>query len=103
MAEDCSIRAAQVDQVFINSTSLASAIIASAVSVRVAKHGNRSASGKAGSADVLEALGVNIHLNGEQARQCLDEDRNLLLFCAGISPVYAPCSSKKRAGCTHDF
>lgn len=52
--------------------STASAIISSAASVRVAKHGNRSASGRAGSADVLEALGVNIHLNADQARECLD-------------------------------
>ncbi|CAI6059822.1 Anthranilate phosphoribosyltransferase [Paenibacillus sp. JJ-100] len=66
--------------------STASAIIASAVSVRVAKHGNRSASGKAGSADVLEALGVNIHLNGEQARQCLDE----IGICFCFAQVYHP-------------
>lgn len=83
--------------------STASAIIASAVSVRVAKHGNRSASGKAGSADVLEALGVNIHLNGEQARQCLD-DIESASFCPGISPFHATCGrTKKRAGCSYHF
>lgn len=52
--------------------STVSAIIAASMSVRVAKHGNRSASGRAGSADVLEALGVNIHLTSDQARSCLD-------------------------------
>lgn len=53
--------------------STASAIIVSSESVLVAKHGNRAMSGKTGSADVLEALGVNINLTGEQAAQCLDE------------------------------
>lgn len=73
--------------------STASAIIASAVNVRVAKHGNRSASGRAGSADVLEALGVNIHLNGEQARQCLDD----IGICFCFAQVYHP-SMKHAAG-----
>ncbi|MCM3784006.1 anthranilate phosphoribosyltransferase [Neobacillus mesonae] len=66
--------------------STASAIIASSLSVRVAKHGNRSASSKAGSADVLEALGVNIHLNQEQARACLDE----IDICFLFAQVYHP-------------
>lgn len=53
--------------------STASAIVAAAGGIRVAKHGNRSASSKCGSADVLEALGVNIHLDSKQAERCLDE------------------------------
>ncbi|MNO24845.1 Anthranilate phosphoribosyltransferase [compost metagenome] len=66
--------------------STASAIISSAASVRVAKHGNRSASGRAGSADVLEALGVNIHLNAEQARQCLES----IGICFLFAQIYHP-------------
>ncbi|KWX76964.1 anthranilate phosphoribosyltransferase [Paenibacillus riograndensis] len=66
--------------------STASAIISSAASVRVAKHGNRSASGRAGSADVLEALGVNIHLNAEQARRCLDS----IGICFLFAQIYHP-------------
>lgn len=66
--------------------STASAIISSAASVRVAKHGNRSASGRAGSADVLEALGVNIHLNAEQARECLDR----IGICFLFAQIYHP-------------
>lgn len=53
--------------------STASAIVAAAGGIRVAKHGNRAASSKSGSADVLEALGVNITLNNQQAARCLDQ------------------------------
>lgn len=66
--------------------STVSAIISSSVSVRVAKHGNRSASGRAGSADVLEALGVNIHLTAEQAKRCLDE----IGICFLFAQIYHP-------------
>ncbi|OGX61608.1 MAG: anthranilate phosphoribosyltransferase, partial [Paenibacillus sp. RIFOXYA1_FULL_44_5] len=52
--------------------STASAIVAAAGGIRVAKHGNRAMSSKSGSADVLEALGVNIQLNAEQVGECLD-------------------------------
>lgn len=53
--------------------STTSAIIAAAGGVRVAKHGNRAMSSKSGSADVLEALGVNIQINQEQAARCLEQ------------------------------
>src|SRR3989344_5462626 len=51
--------------------STVAAIIASADGVPVAKHGNRAASSKCGSADVLEALGVNIDLDKDRAEACL--------------------------------
>ncbi|AHV98077.1 anthranilate phosphoribosyltransferase [Paenibacillus sabinae] len=73
--------------------STASAIISAAASVRVAKHGNRSASGRAGSADVLEALGVNIHLDAEQAKRCLNE----IGICFLFAQIYHP-SMKHAAG-----
>lgn len=60
--------------------STASAIVAAAGGVRVAKHGNRAASSKSGSADVLEALGVNIQLNSEQAARCLEKIGISFLF-----------------------
>jgi len=53
--------------------STAAAIIVAAAGVRVVKHGNRSATSKAGSADVLEKLGVNLELNVEQLKQSLKQ------------------------------
>lgn len=66
--------------------STTAALVSSSVSVRVAKHGNRSASGRAGSADVLEALGVNIHLSAEQAAQCLEDINICFLFAQLYHP-----------------
>jgi len=66
--------------------STSSAIIAAAAGVRVAKHGNRAMSGKAGSADVLEALGVNIRLTPEQAAECLAETGICFLFAQLFHP-----------------
>ena len=50
-----------------------SAFVAAAAGVRVAKHGNRSVSSKSGSADVLEAAGVNLDLTPEQVARCINE------------------------------
>lgn len=61
--------------------STASAIVTAAAGVPVTKHGNRAASSKTGSADVLQALGVNIELEPEQSLICLEE--------TGLSFMYA--------------
>lgn len=53
--------------------STATAIVVAACGVTVAKHGNRAASSKAGSADVLEALGVRIDLDPTAVAACIDE------------------------------
>ncbi len=53
--------------------STCSAFVAAGAQARIAKHGNRAASSKTGSADVLEALGVNIQLQAEQVARCIDE------------------------------
>jgi len=70
--------------------STATAFVTAGAGVRVAKHGNRSISSKCGSADVMEALGVNIQLTPQRAARCLHE--------VGICFLYAPDlhSSMKR-------
>ncbi len=62
--------------------STAAAIVAAGAGCAVAKHGNRSASSRCGSADVLEALGVTIAADAEGVRRCVEQ--------AGIGFMYAP-------------
>ena len=62
--------------------STTAALVAAAAGARVAKHGNRSVSGKSGSADVLEAAGVKLDLTPEQIARCIDE--------IGIGFMFAP-------------
>lgn len=67
--------------------STAVAFVVAAAGVRVAKHGNRSASSKVGSADVLEALGVNLSAPPEKVRSALDEVGVTFLFARGWHPA----------------
>jgi anthranilate phosphoribosyltransferase len=53
--------------------STTAALIAAGAGCAVAKHGNRSATSKCGSADLLDALGVQIELTPEQVAECIDE------------------------------
>ncbi|WP_183598704.1 anthranilate phosphoribosyltransferase [Paenibacillus phyllosphaerae] len=76
--------------------STASAMIASAAGVRVAKHGNRAMSGKAGSADVLEALGVNINLSAEQAAACLESIGICFMFAQLYHPSLKHAAAPRR-------
>lgn len=62
--------------------STASAFVAAAAGARVAKHGNRSVSSKSGSADVLEAAGVNLNLTPQQVAQCIEQ--------VGVGFMFAP-------------
>jgi anthranilate phosphoribosyltransferase len=62
--------------------STASMFVVAAAGAKVAKHGNRSVSSKSGSADVLEALGVNIELKPEQVARCIE--------VTGIGFMFAP-------------
>jgi anthranilate phosphoribosyltransferase len=62
--------------------STATALVAAGAGVRVAKHGNRSVTSKCGSADVMEALGVNITLPPARVADCLKE--------VGIAFLFAP-------------
>lgn len=76
--------------------STSSAIVAAAAGVRVAKHGNRAMSGKAGSADVLEALGVNIQLTAEQAAACLGETGITFMFAQLYHPALKHAAAPRR-------
>lgn len=62
--------------------STCSAFVVAAAGGKVAKHGNRSISSKSGSADVLEAAGVNLDLSPEQVAQCVNE--------VGVGFMFAP-------------
>ncbi len=62
--------------------STASALVAAAAGASVGKHGNRAATGNSGSADVLEAAGVNTAITAQQVGQCIDQ--------CGIGFMFAP-------------
>jgi anthranilate phosphoribosyltransferase len=62
--------------------STVTAFVVAGAGVRVAKHGNRSVTSKCGSADVMEALGVNINLPPARVAACLEE--------VGIAFLFAP-------------
>jgi len=67
--------------------STVSAFIVSAGGVPVAKHGNRSVSSQCGSADVLEALGININLGPSEVLTCIRETGIGFLFAPRYHPV----------------
>lgn len=66
----------------IFNVSTASAFVVAAAGARVAKHGNRSVSSSTGSADVLEAAGVNLNISPEQVARCVDS--------IGVGFMFAP-------------
>lgn len=67
--------------------STATAIVTAAAGIPVAKHGSRSISSLSGSADVLEALGVNINLTPEQAEKLIEEINIAFIYAPLFHPV----------------
>jgi anthranilate phosphoribosyltransferase len=76
--------------------STATAFVTAGAGVRVAKHGNRSISSKCGSADVMEALGVNIQLSPERAAQCLRDVGICFLYAPNLHPAMKQVQGVRR-------
>lgn len=76
--------------------STTAALIVSACGQPVAKHGNRAASGRCGSADVLEALGVDVSLPPEGVSRCIDEAGMGFLFAPTFHPAMKFAAAPRR-------
>jgi anthranilate phosphoribosyltransferase len=76
--------------------STATALVTAGAGVRVAKHGNRSISSKCGSADVVEALGINIQLSPEQAAECLRDVGICFLYAPNLHPAMKQVQGVRR-------
>jgi len=76
--------------------STATALVTAGAGVRVAKHGNRSISSKCGSADVVEALGINIQLSPETSARCLREIGICFLYAPNLHPAMKQVQGVRR-------
>ncbi len=77
--------------------SCGAALVAAAAGAKVAKHGNRAVTSRCGAADVLEALGVPIDLQPEQAVECLRETGFVFLFAPFYHPAMKAVGPLRRA------
>jgi len=77
--------------------STGAALLAAAAGARVAKHGNRAVSGRCGSADVLEALGLVLPLSEERSAAALRAHRFTFLFAPHYHPAMAVLAPVRRA------
>jgi anthranilate phosphoribosyltransferase len=76
--------------------STAAALICAAAGVTVAKHGNRAVTSQAGSADVLEALGIKIDLSPEEAARSLRERNFAFFFAPNYYPAFKNISPARK-------
>jgi anthranilate phosphoribosyltransferase len=76
--------------------SSASALVASAGGLHVAKHGNRAVTSKSGSADVLEALGIRIELEAHEVGDWLARHRFAFLFAPKFHPAFRHIGPARR-------
>ena len=72
------------------------ALVASGAGITVAKHGNRSVSSKCGSADILEALGVDINMDKGKIKKCLKEIGIAFLFAPNLHPAMKNVMSARK-------
>lgn len=77
--------------------STAVAFVTAAAGVKVAKHGNRSASGKTGSADVLEALGLNLKASTKKTQEAVEEVGITFLFAPDWHPALRAIAPLRKA------
>jgi anthranilate phosphoribosyltransferase len=76
--------------------STATALVTAGAGVRVAKHGNRSISSRCGSADVVEALGINTSITPERVAQCLREVGICFLYAPNLHPAMKQVQGVRR-------
>jgi anthranilate phosphoribosyltransferase len=76
--------------------STVSALVVAGAGVRVAKHGNRAASSHCGSADLLEALGVQIDLDAAGVERCLSEAGVAFMFAPNFHPAMGHAATVRR-------
>ncbi|MCE9560071.1 MAG: anthranilate phosphoribosyltransferase, partial [Armatimonadetes bacterium] len=77
--------------------STGASIVVAAAGAKVAKHGNRAVSSRCGSADVLEALGVNVNLDAEQAHAVYEKTGMMFLFAPNLHPIMRKVGPIRRA------
>jgi anthranilate phosphoribosyltransferase len=77
--------------------STASALLAASCGVKILKHGNRAISSQCGSADLLEALGININLPREAINACIQKTNFGFCFAPNFHPTFLKLSKLRRA------
>jgi anthranilate phosphoribosyltransferase len=76
--------------------STAASLVTAAAGLKVAKHGNRAASGRMGAADILEANGVKLELSPEAVKQCIDEVGFGFMFAPAFHPAMRFAAGPRR-------
>ncbi|NYI76471.1 anthranilate phosphoribosyltransferase [Nocardioides panzhihuensis] len=84
------------DRSFSVNISTMSAIVAAGAGAKIVKHGNRSASSKSGSADVLEALGIRLDLDVARVGEVAEEAGITFLFAAAFHPAMRHAAAARR-------
>jgi len=84
------------DQAGLLNISTAAMFVVAGAGVRVVKHGNRAVSSRCGSADVLEALGVELHLLPERVNEVLDRAGCVFMLASDFHPAVAAVAPVRR-------